>query len=170
MSVPAGSDLILRLKPDVVGRINVGPIPCPLWIWTGSLKNQIFGLRSPTRETIRQPFILPEELSSVRSLTGSVWAQIRHPARESHRTVAFVSSLGGIPPELAICLATGNVARAHHLDSGFIEPEKPAGLVIMGRTQECQAKDELGVLSIGDLFGVSMVIIDGKIVIRGRSF
>jgi enamidase len=86
------------------------------------------------------------------------------------RTMALVTSLGGVPPEAAICLATGNVARAHRLDSGFVQPGKPADLVIMGRIQGCQARDELGVLSLGDLLGVTMVIIDGKIVIRDRSF
>jgi enamidase len=62
------------------------------------------------------------------------------------------------------------VARAHHLDSGFIKPGKPADLVIMGRIQGCQATDELGIFSLGNLPGVTMVIIDGKIVIQGRSF
>jgi enamidase len=86
------------------------------------------------------------------------------------RTLALISSLGGVPPEIAICLATGNVAQAHHLDSGLIKPGKPADLVIMGRIQGCQAKDDLDVFRIGDLPGVTMVIIDGKICIRDRSY
>jgi enamidase len=46
----------------------------------------------------------------------------------------------------------------------------PADLVIMGRIQGCQAKDELDVFKIGDLPGVTMVIIDGRIRIRDRSY
>ena len=86
------------------------------------------------------------------------------------RTLGLVSSLGGVPPEMALCLATGNVARAHHLDSGFIAPDKPADLVIMGKIQGCQSKDNLDVLRIGNMMGVSLIIIDGKIRIRERSF
>jgi enamidase len=86
------------------------------------------------------------------------------------RIMGLVSSLGGVPPEMALCLATGNVARAHHLDSGFIKPGKPADLVIMGRIEGCLAKDELDVLRMGDMLGVSVVIIDGKIRIRERSY
>ena len=86
------------------------------------------------------------------------------------RTLALISSLGGVPPEIAFCLATGNVAQAHHLDSGLIKPGMPADLVIMGRIQGCQAKDELDVFKIGDLPGVTMVIIDGRIRIRDRSY
>ena len=86
------------------------------------------------------------------------------------RTLGLISSLGGVEPEISICFATGNVARAHHLDTGLIRPGMPADLVIMGKIQGCQARDDLDVFRIGDLPGVTMVIIDGKIRIRDRSY
>jgi len=175
VSVPAGADLILRLKPDVVGHINGGPIPMSfedmdriieesdLWLeiaYAGNYGAAIHIARKAVERGELDRVCLGTDTPSGTGVTP----------RGMLRTMALVSSLGGILPELAICLATGNVARAHHLDSGFIEPGKPADLVIMGRIQGCQAKDELGVLSLGDLLGVSMVIIDGKIAIRERSF
>ena len=34
------------------------------------------------------------------------------------RTMAHLASLGGIAPETAVCLATGNTARVHRLETG----------------------------------------------------
>jgi len=175
VSVPAGADLILRLKPDVVGHINGGPIPMSfndmdriidesdLWLEISYAGNYGAAVHVAKRVWERG------ELDRV-CLGSDTPAGTGVAPRGILRTMALVASLGGIPPELTICLATGNVARAHHLDSGFIRSGKPADLVIMGRIEGCQAGDELGVLTTGDLLGVSMVIIDGKIVVRERSF
>ena len=174
-SVPAGAELILRLKPDIVGHINGGPIPMSfrdmdriieesnLWLEISYAGNYGASVHIAKRALERR------ELDRV-CLGTDTPAGTGVTPRGILRTLALVTSLGGVPPEIAICLATGNVARAHHLDSGFIQTGKPADLVIMGRIQGCQASHELGVLSIGDLLGVTMVIIDGKIVIRDRSF
>lgn len=174
VSVPAGADLILRLKPDVVGHINGGPIPMSikdmdriieesdLWLeisYAGNYGAAIHVAKRALEKSELNRIVLGTDTPAGTGVTP----------RGMLRTIALVASLGGISPELAICLATGNVARAHHLDSGFIRPGKPADLVIMGKIQGCQANDHLDVLRIGDLLGVSMVIIDGKICIRDRS-
>lgn len=175
VSVPAGADLILRLKPDVVGHINGGPIPMSfkdmdqiieesdLWLEISYAGNYGAAVHIAKRALERG------ELDRV-ILGTDTPAGTGVTPRGILRTMALVSSLGGVPPELAICLATGNVASAHHLDSGFIQPGKPADLVIMGKIQGCQANNDLGVLTIGDLLGISIVIVDGKILIRERSF
>jgi enamidase len=174
-SVPAGAELILRLQPDVVGHINGGPIPMSfrdmdriveesnLWLEVSYAGNYGATVHIARRALERG------EIDRV-CLGTDTPAGTGVTPRGILRTMALVSSLAGVPPEAAICLATGNVARAHHLDSGFIKPGKPADLVIMGRIQGCQATDELGIFSLGNLPGVTMVIIDGKIVIQGRSF
>ena len=174
-SVPAGADLILRLKPDVVGHINGGPIPMSfedmdriievsnLWLeisYAGNYGATIHVAKRALEKGQLDRVVLGTDTPAGTGVTP----------RGMLRTMALISSLGSIPPETAICLATGNVARAHHLDSGFIQPGMPADLVIMGRIQGCQARNELGVLTMGDLLGISMVLIDGKIVIRERSF
>ena len=175
VSVPAGAELILRLRPDVVGHINGGPIPMSfkdmdriieesdLWLEIAYAGN--YGAAIHVAKRARERGDLDRVCLGTDTPAGTGITP-----RGILRTMALVASLGGVPPEQAICLATGNVARAHHLDSGLIETGKPADLVIMGRIQGSQAADELGVLTLGDLLGVSMVIIDGKIVIRERSF
>jgi enamidase len=175
VSVPAGADLILRLKPDVVGHINGGPIPMSFGdmdriIEESDLRLEIayagnFGAAIHVARKALERKELDRIVLGTDTPSGTGVAP-----RGMLRTMALVSSLGGIPPESTICLATGNVARAHRLDTGFIQPGKPADLVVMGRIQGCQADSELGVLALGDIPGVSMVLIDGKIVIRERSF
>lgn len=84
------------------------------------------------------------------------------------RTVAFLSSLGDVPAEVAFCFATGNTARIRKLDCGIVEPGRAADFVLMDRAQHSAGRDLLDSVQLGDLPGVGMVIIDG-IVRCGRS-
>jgi enamidase len=84
------------------------------------------------------------------------------------RVIAHLTSLGGILPEEAICMATGNTARVYGLPVGVIEPGREADLCIVDAPVGSVGKTALGALRAGDLFGISMVLIDGQIRI-GRS-
>jgi enamidase len=82
------------------------------------------------------------------------------------RMIAFVSSFGEIPAEEAICLATGNTARARELDCGILEPGRAADFVIIDRPQGSAGRTVLESIQLGDLPGVSMVIIDGEVLVH----
>jgi len=84
------------------------------------------------------------------------------------RVIAHLASLGGIRPEAAICMATGNTARVYGLPVGVIEPGREADLCIVDAPVGSVAVTALQALTVGDLFGISMVLIDGQIKI-GRS-
>lgn len=84
------------------------------------------------------------------------------------RTLAHLVSLGGIAPELAIAMATGNTARVYGLNVGVIAPGREADVAIVDAPIGSVAGTALDALRNGDLFGVSMVLIDGEIRI-GRS-
>lgn len=84
------------------------------------------------------------------------------------RMISLLSSIGEVDPELAFCFATGNTARMRELDCGLIEAGRVADFVIMDRAQHSAGKHFLESISMGDLPGISMVIIDG-IVRCGRS-
>jgi enamidase len=84
------------------------------------------------------------------------------------RLIALLSSLGGIPAELAFCFATGNTARIRGLNCGLIEPGRAADFVFMDRAQHSAGRTLLESVQLGDLPGVGMVMIDG-IVRCGRS-
>ena len=85
------------------------------------------------------------------------------------REIAFLSSVVEIAPEVAICMATGNVGRAHGLSLGTLEVGRPADVVLLDKIHGSVAKDGLDSLDNGDLPGVSVVLIDGEIKVAGRS-
>lgn len=82
------------------------------------------------------------------------------------RMIALLSSIGEVPAETVFCFATGNTARMRELDCGLIEVGRAADFVIMDRAQHTAGKDLLDSVRLGDLPGISMVIIDG--VVRCR--
>jgi enamidase len=84
------------------------------------------------------------------------------------RMITLLASMGGLPAEKAICLASGNTAKKRNLDAGLIAVGKPADLVFMDKPQHSAGKDLLEAISLGDLPGIGMVMIDG-IVRTGRS-
>ena len=84
------------------------------------------------------------------------------------RVIAHLASLGGLRPEAAICMATGNTAHVYKLPVGVIEPGREADLCIVDAPIGSVGKTALEALRAGDLFGISMVLIDGQIKI-GRS-
>jgi enamidase len=79
------------------------------------------------------------------------------------RMIALLSSVGEVPAETVFCFATGNTARMRELDCGLVEVGRAADFVIMDRAQHTAGKTLLESVRLGDLPGVSMVIIDGQV-------
>ena len=67
-----------------------------------------------------------------------------------------------------VCCATGNTARIRELDCGVIEVGRAADFVVMDRAQHSAGATLLDSVALGDLPGISMVIIAG-LVRCGRS-
>lgn len=82
------------------------------------------------------------------------------------RVIAMLSSIGEVDAATVFCFATGNTARMRDLDCGLIEPGRAADFVILDKAQHSAGETMLDSVRLGDLPGVSMVIIDG--VIRCR--
>ncbi len=79
------------------------------------------------------------------------------------RMIAMLSSLGELPAEQAICLATGNTARMRDLDCGLLEEGRAADFVLMDRAQHAPGKTILESIEQGNLPGIGMTVIDGEI-------
>ena len=79
------------------------------------------------------------------------------------RMIAMLSSLGNVAAEIAVCFGTGNTARMRELDVGLIEPGRSADFVLMDQAQHAPGKDILDSIGQGNLPGVGMTIIDGKV-------
>jgi enamidase len=79
------------------------------------------------------------------------------------RMISMLASLGELPAEQAICLATGNTARMRELDTGLIEVGRAADFVFMDKAQHSAGDDLLHSIRLGDLPGIGMVVIDGQV-------
>jgi enamidase len=79
------------------------------------------------------------------------------------RMVSMLSALGELAAEEAICLATGNTARMRKLDTGLIEVGRAADFVFLDKAQHSAGKSLLDSISLGDLPGIGMVVIDGVV-------
>lgn len=86
-----------------------------------------------------------------------------------NKAIVRASSLNGISAQNAIAYATGNTAKLYGLNTGSIEVGKEADIVIIDAPPGSSGEDALGAIEAGDLFGCSLVIVDGKVVaLRGR--
>ena len=77
--------------------------------------------------------------------------------------VAMLSAFGNVPAEQAFCFANGNTARQRELDTGLIEIGKCADFVLLDQAQHAPGKTMLDSVKLGNLPGVGMTIIDGKV-------
>jgi enamidase len=174
VSKPANAELVLGIEPDIAGHINGGPIPMSIpdmervvaeskayleVAYCGNFTQALKLMEMAVKQGQLDRVILGSDTPSGTGVTP----------RAMLRIMALVASANGIAPEQALCMATGSPALAHGLDSGFIEPGKPADLIILGKIQGSVGADELQALKAGNLLGVSMVIIDGRLMIKDRS-
>lgn len=166
-------DVILEADADVIGHINGGHTALPISqicelcarssraieiVHNGNEKAGLAALRAATELGQLNRVILGTD-----SPAGSGVQPLG-----MLRMVSFLSSLGDLPAEQAFCLATGNTARIRGLESGLIEVGRPADLLFIDRAQHTAGATLLQSVALGDLPGVGMVMIDGKIAC-GRS-
>ncbi|HTY24153.1 MAG TPA: amidohydrolase family protein [Desulfomonilaceae bacterium] len=79
------------------------------------------------------------------------------------RVICMAASLTDVKAEQALCMATGNTAKAFRLETGFVREGLPADLVAMDTPMGSVGKDALQAIEAGDVPGISMVMIDGKV-------
>jgi enamidase len=77
--------------------------------------------------------------------------------------IAMLSSLGNVPAEIAFCFGNGNTSRQRKLDTGLIETGFCADFVLMDQAQHSGGKTLLESVQLGNLPGVGMTIIDGRV-------
>ncbi|HXG15427.1 MAG TPA: amidohydrolase family protein [Calidithermus sp.] len=171
-SHPIGADVVLEAHPHVVGHINGGTtslspaeierlVPTDMAleiVHCGNPRTALHTLRVATEARATGRLILGNDAPSG---TGVVPLGIL-------RTLALLAAVGGLPPAQAVACATGNTARVYGLDVGVIAPGRAADLVVCDAPIGSVAGDALGALAAGDLPGISMVLVDGAVVI-GRS-
>jgi enamidase len=166
------AEVVLEADPDVVGHINGG---------TTAMSEREIDALVATRMALEivhcgngKAALHALRRAREASATGRVIIGLDAPSGTGVvplgilRVLAHLVSLGGIAPEEAVCMATGNTARVYKLSTGVIAPGRDADLCIVDAPIGSQGRTALEALSVGDLFGVSMILIDGQIKI-GRS-
>ncbi len=81
------------------------------------------------------------------------------------RNISWLASLGGLDPAVAVCTATGNTANLYHLNRGFIKKGYEADLIFIDAPMGSAGDDLLSSLDEGDTPGISMVMVDGQVVV-----
>jgi enamidase len=167
-----GGEVVLEADPDVVGHINGGTTSMSEReidalvatrmaleiVHCGNGKTALHALRRAREARATDRIIIGLDAPSG---TGVVPLGIL-------RVLAHLTSLGGVAPEEAVCMATGNTARVYRLPVGVIAPGREADVCIVDAPIGSQGRTALEALAVGDLFGVSMILIDGQVKI-GRS-
>ncbi len=170
----AGWEIVSRIKPDIIGHITGGPIPMAEAEMVRIVADTDHFVESCSSGNYRMALVLARAVKQhnaySRLLIGTdTPGGTGIIPRGILREIAYLSSVGEIPPEKTVCMATGNVGRAHGLDIGFIEKGRPADIVLLHKITGSVANDALDCFAKGDLPGISTVIIDGEIRVAGRS-
>ncbi len=171
-SIPGSSlidkDIVLAADADVIGHINGGHTALP--------DDQIVTLceKSPRALEVvhngneRAALLTLRTAKEVKQLDRVILGT-DSPAGSGVqplgilRMISMLSSLGGIPAEVAVCFATGNTAKIRNLDCGLVAPGRAATFVMIDRAQHSAGKTVLESIQLGDLPGIGMVIIDGLV-------
>jgi enamidase len=173
-SIPGSSTVtandVMEADPDVVSHLNGGPTAIPMeevkrLIKDTSMALEIVHCGNPKVAVEAASLILENNCldrliigNDAPSGTGVVPLGVL-------RVLKLLASLTPLKPEQTICAATGNTARLYKLERGLIEEGKEADLVIMDAPMGSVGKDALSAIEAGDVPGVSMVLVDGKIVV-----
>ncbi len=165
-----GADAILTVKPSVVSHINGGPTAMGFEeakqvvaqtdaaieiVQCGNVKRavEVTELMKARDETHR--LVLGNDAPSG---TGVVTLGIL-------RNISWLASLGNLDPAIAVCAATGNTARYYGLNRGRIAEGLEADIVFLDTPMGSAGTDLLSSLVEGDTPGISMVMVDGAVVV-----
>jgi enamidase len=174
-SIPGSSTVtvehVLKADPDVVSHLNGGPTAVSMeevaklitqtsmaleMVHCGNLKVAVEAAELLVKHKALHRVIIGNDAPSG---TGVVPLGVL-------RVLNLLAGLSPITPEQALCLATGNTARVYKLNRGFIAEGREADLVVMDAPLGSVGKDALSAIAAGDNPGVSLVLVDGKVVVN----
>ena len=174
-SIPGSSTVtaedVMKTKPDVVSHINGGPTAISLAEVDRIMDETTFALEivqcgnpkvaSYVAEKAREKHMLGRIIfgNDAPSGTGLIPLGII-------RNVCQLASLSDIDPAAALCMASGNTTKVYGLNTGVIAVGREADLVLMDAPMGSVGNSALEAISAGDIPGISMVLIDGKILVQ----
>lgn len=173
-SIPGSStvtaEMVIKTNPDIVSHINGGPTAVAIdevrrlvtetdfaleIVHCGNPKVAVEAANLCVEQNALDRIIIGNDAPSG---TGVIPLGVL-------RVICHLASLTAVKPEQAVCMATGNAARVHKLPRGLIMEGKEADLVIMDTPMGSVGADALTAIEAGDVPAVSMVLVDGEIVV-----
>jgi enamidase len=174
LSQVCGYDILSWLQPDIAAHVSGGPIPMSDQDLDRVIDETGFALEICSSGNYGSTQRAVRRLKD-RGCLGRLTLGTDTPGgtgiipRGMLRQLCFICSICDVSPAEAIAIATGNTARAHGLDVGILAPGKPADLVICGPVEGSAGTCVADAIAHGDLPGIAYVLIDGDIVVSGRS-
>ncbi len=169
-SIPGSSlidkDIVLAADADVIGHINGGHTALPDDQITALCEQSRRGLEIVHNGNERAALLTLRLATELKQLDRVILGTDA-PAGSGVqplgiiRLISMLSSLGGVPAEIAFCFATGNTAKMRKLGCGIIEPGRAADFVFLDCAQHSAGKTLLESVRLGDLPGIGMTVIDG---------
>jgi enamidase len=177
-SIPGSSgiwgDHLLKINPDVSYHVNGGPIAMPDADFPRLVNESTIAMQVCTAGNLRTTLLVAKLLREAGQLerlliatdtpTGSGIMPLGILYTMSH-----LVSLGGVEPEIAVAMATGNNASVYRLNSGRLEHGRDADVVLIDACLGGSQGDALSALRNGDIPGVGAVVTDGIPRFVGRS-
>jgi enamidase len=169
-----GYEILSWLQPDVAAHVSGGPIPMSDADLDAVVDSTEFALEICSSGNYGAHLRVVRRLVEAGRLdrltlgtdtpggTGVL-------ARGMLRNLLFLTSICGLTAGEAIAVATGNTAKAHGLDVGFLKEGAPADLVIAGRVEGSAGTTLREAVEHGDLPGITAVMIDGEVIVKHRS-
>lgn len=174
LSQVCGHDILSWLQPDIAAHVSGGPIPMSDDDLDRVIDGTSFALEICSSGNYGSTLRAVRRLHQTGQLhrltlgtdtpggTGII-------PRGMLRQICYLSSVCGIPPAEAVAIATGNTARAHGLDVGVLAEGRPADLVVCGPVEGSAGTTVSDALQHGDLPGIGYVVVDGEVLVSGRS-
>jgi enamidase len=174
-SQPITPEHLVKLRPDVCGHVNGGPTALPdagveMLVRETTMVLQVVQAGN-VRSTVRIVNLAREVGALERVVVGS-----DTPTGTGVmplgvlKTVAEISALAGLDPAVSWALATGNSARVYGIPGGRVAVGEVADLVVMDAPWGSVGTDALSALALGDIPGISAVIVDGVVrTLRSRN-
>jgi enamidase len=167
-------DHLLALRPHVSFHINGGPTAMPDRDFERVIRESDIALQICTAGNLRTALLcaglaqrhgaLDRLIIGTDTPTGSGIMPLG-----MLYTIAHLSSLAGIAPEIAIAAATGSNARVYSLDCGSLAAGRAADIVVIDAPDGGTQSDALSAIRNGDIAAVGAVITAGEPRFVGRS-
>jgi enamidase len=168
------ADHVLKMQPDVSYHVNGGPIAMPDADFPRLVDESDLAMQICTAGNLRTALLVAKLLKAAGQeerlliATDTPTGTGVMPLGMLY-TMSHLAALAGVPPEIAVAMATGNNARIYRLNSGVVAAGRNADIVLVDACLGGSQNDALSALNNGDIMGVGAVITDGVPRFVGRS-